>query len=521
MFPNIDSVKKICEVSAKEESILLSPESPIVLLKKKANVCSKYFVSEECSPGNPYLGVMLPYTPLHHILLKQLDSPIVATSGNIAEEPMCIDDEDALNRLKDIADYFLINNRPIVRHVDDSIVRVVADREMVTRRARGYAPYPIKIKNKIKNKMIAVGGHLKNTIAMNIDENIFISQHIGNLETSSSMDAFRNVINDFKDMYEFNPDLIIHDIHPEYLSTKYAQSLNKNILSVQHHFAHIASCMAENEIDTECLGVSWDGTGLGFDNNIWGGEFFIVDKDFSYSHAAQFRTFKLPGGEAAIKEARRSALGILYEIYDNGLFEDFNYLINKNFSVSEIKIISSMLLKNINCPTTSSAGRIFDAVSSILNISHVASYEGKSAMMLEYCVDDTVVEFYPFSINENEKLIIDWEETLLSILGDLEMGVDKSIIAAKFHNTMTRIILKVANYFQYKNVVLSGGCFQNAVLLTRTINLLTKNEYKVYWHQRVPTNDGGISLGQIVGSEYSYKDTELKKRVINSIKIGS
>lgn len=514
MYPSLESVKSVCEVSQEEERLLTSPEAPIVLLKKKDNAAIKYISSNSVSPGNPYLGVMLPYTPLHHILLKELNRPLVATSGNLSEEPMSITEEDALSKLGGIADYFLVHNRSIVRHADDSIVRVIAGSEMVMRRARGYAPFPVVTDSKESEHILAVGGHLKNTVALKVNENVFVSQHIGDLATEASMNAFKKAVDDFLNVYESDLAVIVHDNHPDYLSTKFALNISNSAVGTQHHFAHIASCRAENRLTGKTLGVSWDGTGYGNDGSIWGGEFFVSDEN-SYQHIAQFRKFRLPGGEKAIKEARRSALGVLYEIYDENLFGDFDYLVTDKFSHKELKLIQSMIAKGINSPVTSSAGRLFDAISSLLDISQVTTYEGKSAMMLEYIVEDDINDYYHFEINEREIFIVDWETMILSILGDIEAGLEKSIIAAKFHNTMAQVILKAAEIIGEEKVVLSGGCFQNAYLLEKTILELNNNGFKTYRHQRIPTNDGGISLGQIAAyniKQTSFSVNEFKKQ---------
>lgn len=509
VYPDIESVKSVCEVSKEEERLLVSPEAPIVLLKKRDNAAIKYLSVNSVSPGNPYLGVMLPYTPLHHIILNELRKPLVATSGNISEEPMSITENEALDKLADIADYFLVHNRPIVRHADDSIVRVIAGSEMVMRRARGYAPFPVIVDSNEDEKVLAVGGHLKNTVALKVNENVFVSQHIGDLATETSMNAFNKAVNDFNELYEVSPDIVVHDNHPEYLSTKFAESSSsRHTVGVQHHFAHIAACRAENRVTGKSLGVSWDGTGYGLDGSVWGGEFFLSDEN-SYRHFAQFRNFRLPGGEKAVKEARRSALGVLYEIYGEEIFGDYSYLLGDKFSEFELKLIHSVLDKNLNTPLTSSAGRLFDAVSSILNISQVTTYEGKSAMMLEYAIREGVEERYHFEIKEQEIFIIDWEPVVLSILGEIEAGLDKSMIAAKFHNTMADVILKLAEIAGEEKVVFSGGCFQNSYLLEKSTRLLNVRGYKTYRHQRIPTNDGGISLGQIAAYGIENKPFDL------------
>ena len=279
MFPSMEAIKRECEVDELEMRLLLSPESPIVLLKRKRSAIlhPSSLVALSIAPNNPYLGVMLPYTPLHHILMRELGFPIVATSGNISDEPICIDEHEAINRLRGIAEVFLVHNRPIVRHIDDSIVRVMMGRELVLRRARGYAPLPISIGTWHTMSLLAVGAHLKNTVAITVGEKAFISQYIGDLETKESLHAFHRVISDFKTLYEIKPDLVVCDSHPDYFSSKFAKKLDIPITEIQHHYAHIVSCMAENQLEGEALGISWDGTGYGIDGTIWGGEFLLIN----------------------------------------------------------------------------------------------------------------------------------------------------------------------------------------------------------------------------------------------------
>ncbi|MDX1700220.1 MAG: hypothetical protein R3250_06355, partial [Melioribacteraceae bacterium] len=315
---------------------------------------------------------------------------------------------------------------------------------------------------------------------------------------------FMKVIYDFKKLYDTDPSIIISDDHPEYLSTKFARSLNSN-LSVQHHFAHIASCRAENEITGSSLGVAWDGTGFGLDNTIWGGEFILSDEN-NYHHIAQFKQFLLLGGEKAIKEGRRSALGVLFEVYGNDIFQN-SFLTEKlEFKRSELKIFQTMLNKKLNSPKTSSVGRLFDAVSAILGISQISNYEGQSAMKLEFVADKNVDNYYPFEVMELDKFIIEWKPIILSVLDDIKKGLDISNISAKFHNTLAKIILEIAKIIGENKVILSGGCFQNIYLLERTVEYLEKNKFNVYFHQRIPTNDGGISLGQIAAADIKYSE---------------
>ncbi|RPI19146.1 MAG: carbamoyltransferase HypF [Ignavibacteriae bacterium] len=495
MYPNIERVIEDCEVSELEKRLLLSPESPIVLLKKKDKHTT---LADSIAPGNPYLGIMLPYTPLHHILLKEFNLPVVATSGNLSDEPICIDNNEALERLKCIADIFLVHNRPIKRHVDDSIVRVIMDREMLVRRARGYAPLPVRM-NESMPKLIAVGAHLKNTIAVSSDKNVFISQHIGDLETPEAYTAFENVIDDLSNMYEIKPEAIACDIHPDYLSSKYANSRDIKVIPVQHHYAHIISCMAENEVEGNALGVSWDGTGLGTDGTIWGGEFLKINED-GFKRFAHLATFKLPGGDKAIKEIWRIKAGVLYEMFGEECFDKYAYLF-KNIKENELNVVKKMLMNDINSPYTSSAGRLFDAVASLTGISDKANFEGQAAMNLEFDIGNTKTDdVYQQMVMEcNNMLTIDWTFMIEEIINDIKEK-DIPYISAKFHNTLAEIIFSIAQLSNEEKIVLSGGCFQNKYLTEKTINLLKNNGFKVYWHQRVPPNDGGISLGQLTAA---------------------
>ena len=517
MFPSLENVKKECEVDELEERLLLSPESPIVLLRRiqksgdrrqnkyngnkidPSNFHLPSSISTSVAPNNPYLGCMLPYSPLHHILMGQLGFPVVATSGNLSDEPICTDEVEALERLHEIADIFLIHNRPIVRHVDDSIVRVMMGRELVLRRARGYAPLPITIVGpQHVVPLLAVGAHLKNTIALTSDSNVFISQHIGDLETKESLDAFHRVITDFQKMYNTTPGYIVCDLHPDYLSSKFARGTGIPLLGVQHHEAHIASCMAENQLEGDVLGISWDGTGYGHDGTIWGGEFLLATKT-SFERVATFRPFRLPGGEKAIKEPRRTALGMLYELFGDEVFHRQDLPTLQAFTSAELELINQMLLKKVNAPITTSVGRIFDAVASLIGLQQKVNYEGQAAMELEFLTQNMESEeYYPYKINEAQNVkLVNWQSILEGILVDMKNHIGHSFISTKFHNTLVEIIITIAKKIGRPRVVLSGGCFQNRYLTERVVKRLQEENYRPYWHQRVPPNDGGIALGQI------------------------
>jgi hydrogenase maturation protein HypF len=518
MYPSLAAVRGDCEVSELEERLLLSPESPIVLLvgrdrRARRNSTDSlavhpYHLEPAIAPGNPNLGVMLPYTPLHHLLMRELNFPVVATSGNLSDEPICVDEYEALERLHGIADLFLVHNRPIVRHVDDSIVRVMCGREILLRRARGYAPLPITIKSRIENRkskiVLAVGAHLKNTVALKIDNNVFISQHIGDLETKQAYAAFRRAAGDLPRLYDAQIDTIACDMHPDYLSTKFATHFSVPSHPVQHHWAHVAACMAENEIEPPALGVAWDGTGYGLYGTIWGGEFLLAN-DESFERIAHFRQFRLPGGEAAIEEPRRAALGLLYEMFGDEIWD--RHELSFGFSEAELTLLRQMIIKKINAPVTSSVGRLFDAVASLVGLRHRASFEGQAAMELEFAIESPTKESYSFEISQGLPRIVNWQPMMKEILDDLARARSVAVISAKFHNALAEIVVAVAKQIDQEKIVLTGGCFQNRYLTERTINRLNEQGFRPYWHQRVPPNDGGIALGQIVSAARSQQRT--------------
>jgi hydrogenase maturation protein HypF len=508
MYPSLALITRDCQVSSLERRLLLSPESPIVLLSRQSGASP---LAASVAPASPNFGIMLPYTPLHHLFLRDIGFPVVATSGNLANEPICINEHDALKRLSGIADFFLIHNRPIVRHVDDSIVRVVCDREMVLRRARGFAPLPLRMKESLPC-VLAVGAQLKNSVALSIGRDIFVSQHIGDLETTAALSVFHKTAADLTRLYGAKPDLVACDLHPDYLSSSYAGQIRAPLERVQHHWAHVLACMAENEVEAPALGVSWDGTGYGTDGTIWGGEFLLANDD-SFQRVASLRTFRLPGGDTAVKEPRRVALSVLHEIWGEAAFCDRGLAPVADFSDQELSIIRQMLIRGFNAPVTSSAGRLFDAVASIVRLKQRVKFEGQAAMELESAIDSSVIKFYPFKVGDTLPRVIDWAPMIAEILIDLRDGKSTGFISAKFHNTLVEIIVAVAQEIAQSRVILTGGCFQNRYLLERSVLRLSEAGFKPYWHQRVPTNDGGISLGQIVAATRAAQRMEKREGV--------
>jgi len=495
MAPSFEHALYTCSASDVERRLLRSPECPIVLLRRSPGASD---IAAAVAPGNPTLGVMLPGTPLHHLLLRELGFPVVATSGNLSEEPICTDEHEAALRLHGIADVFLVHDRPILRHVDDSVVREVCGRELVLRRARGFAPLPISVDRELA-PVLAVGGHQKNTIAAAVGSQVFISQHLGDLETEGSYQAFLSTIRAFQSLYDFAPTSIACDLHPDYLSTQHAERSGLPLVRVQHHHAHILSCMAENHLCPPALGIAWDGSGMGSDGTVWGGEILHVTSA-GFHRVAHVRPFRLPGNAKAVREPRRMALAILYEIFGDQAF-NLDVPPVHAFSTAELKTLQTMLRQRLNAPITTSAGRLFDAFASFLNLRQVASFEGQAAMELEFALAGAKEDnSYPYVIrSEGDVLLLDWESAVRAVLA--EPATDPAIASARFHNTLVDMAVDAAAQIGEKNVVLSGGCFQNRYLTERMVSRLLGAGYRPYWHQRVPPNDGGISLGQITAAQ--------------------
>ena len=510
MYPSLEAVRNDCKVSELEARLLLSPECPIVLLQRRSRSDQ---LAQSIAPSNGCFGVMLPYTPLHHLLMRKICFPIIATSGNVRDEPICVDELEALQRLKGIADFYLVHDRPIVRHVDDSIVRIISGRESVLRRARGYAPLPVRVREPLP-LVLALGAHLKNNVALSIGNEVFVSQHIGDLETSSAFTAFQKVALDLQHLYGTSAALIACDLHPDYLSTKYACQLTEKPVYVQHHWAHVSACIAENELDPPVLGVAWDGTGYGTDGTIWGGEFLLSEGE-GFERVAHIRKFRLPGGSAAIKEPRRAALGVLYEAWGHERVQNRATTPGFEFSEADLAILLQMLARGINSPMTSSVGRLFDAVASLIGLRQGVTFEGQAAMELEYVVDQSIEESYLFQLEDGPPLIVNWEPLLKGILADVDRCESVAAISAKFHNALAEAIVGVARRVGVSQVALTGGCFQNRHLTERAIRRLRECGFKPYWHQRIPPNDGGIALGQVVAA--TERNLDLKQRAFAEV----
>lgn len=498
MAPSAEAIGELCELSGEELRLLRSAAAPIVLLARRAGVSG---VCDAVAPGNPCLGVMLPYTPLHHLMLRDLGFPVVATSGNAAEEPICTDERDALRRLGAMSDRLLVHDRPIARHADDSIARVVLGRPMLLRRARGYAPLPVTLAE-APPPAIAVGAHLKNTVAVSVGRDVFLGQHIGDLETPEAADAFDRAVADLSRLYGVGAEVVCCDMHPDYVSTARARGMGLRVRAVQHHLAHVFACAAENEVGPPYLGVAWDGTGYGTDGTVWGGEFFLVRGE-GEERVAGLAPFRLPGGEVAVREPRRSALGALFACYGEAAFGMREFAPVREFSVDEIGVVREMLRRGINAPVTSSAGRLFDAVGSLCGLRQVSRFEGQAAMVLEFAAAGAGgTPGYPVVLRAGTggagtHQELDWGPMVEAIVADIRAGRPLEQVAAAFHAGLCDGIVSVARAAGVSRVLLTGGCFQNRVLLEGAVWGLREAGFVPAWHQRVPPNDGGIALGQV------------------------
>ncbi|MCC6587376.1 MAG: carbamoyltransferase HypF [Bryobacterales bacterium] len=480
MFPDMRMLKRYALIDRGEEQILASPAAPIVLLRKAGET-----LAWQVSRSSPWIGAMLPYSPLHHLLLQAYGKPLVATSGNVSDEPIVTDDDDARERLSSIADAFVTHNRPIARPVDDSVVRSIQGRVTVLRRARGYAPLPV-LQPKPLLRVLALGAHLKNTVAIAVDRQVFVSQHIGDLDTAEAFRAFQRAIKDLCTLYAFEPELVACDLHPQYRSTLFAETLGVPVVRVQHHMAHVAACAAENDITGPYLGVAWDGTGYGTDGTIWGSEFFDV-AGAQFRRIGHLRPFRLLGGDAAARDARRVAYSMLRDI---GLDWPFGWTRNEEV------ILRRMHQGATNPPWSTGMGRLFDAAAAISGLATENRFEGQAAMSLEAAIglngDD---DRYPVEIDGQ---VIDWRPVIAALLHDRQAGENPPTLARRFHNTLVAVLLDMAQRVGRRQVVLSGGCFQNAYLVAKSIERLEAAGFRVATHQRIPPNDGGISLGQAV-----------------------
>ncbi|HXH48149.1 MAG TPA: carbamoyltransferase HypF [Terriglobia bacterium] len=501
MAASVSAVEAFCHVTEKEREALLRARHPIVILARRRETS----ISPAVAPGNNTLGVMLPYTPLHSLLFgESSDDPpaftaLVMTSGNLAEEPIVTTNEEALSRLGHVADAFLLHNRKIHMRVDDSVVRVFSGKERVLRRSRGYVPAVIDLGLPVAD-ILACGPELKNTFCLTHGRHAILSQHIGDMENFETLEFFEETLANLKKLFRVEPGVIAYDLHPRYLSTQYAMDQDKfQKIGVQHHHAHIASCMAENSLDEKVIGVAFDGTGYGTNGQIWGGEFLVADFA-KFERRAHLRCIPLAGGDAAIRQPWRSALSYLRDTYGNELPDGLPLW--NDVPESNRRLVGKMLEQGINTVATSSCGRLFDAVASMLGLRHEINFEGQAAIELEMVARKDAGGVYPFQVEYCDPWQIDLRPVIESIVNEVEERTAPGVIAARFQNTLAEMIAQVCCKLRERErlnkVCLSGGTFQNMLLLERTVSALGEQGFEVYMHAKVPPNDGGIALGQAV-----------------------
>jgi len=489
MVPDLEAARRLCELTEAEVELLTSFRKPIVLSRKRPG----HGIAESVAPASQFFGIMLPYTPLHVLLMRQGFLALVMTSANRTDEPIAIANAEALERLGSVADLFLVHNRDIIRRSDDSVTRVFRGEPVVQRRARGYVPRAIPVN--VEGPVLALGGDLKNTICIIRRGRAYLSQHVGDLEHADALAFFEETIEHFQSILETRPDLVAHDLHPGYHSTAYARRLRGvRLVGVQHHHAHAVACMAENGLEGTVLGVSFDGTGYGTDGHIWGGEFLVATQR-EFERLAHLAYIPMPGGERAIKEPWRMTIAYLGERVPE--------LSPEGVETGKLAAVERMVRDGAPTPLTSSMGRLFDAVSALLGVCTRVSYEGQAAIELEAQTTQPDDVFYPFNLDvTTTPWTIDPRGIVRAALDDLRSGTPRELIATRFHNTIvevTRAVCIVARRERgLERVVLSGGCFQNMFLLEHITKRLERDGFSVHWHRRVPTNDGGISLGQAV-----------------------
>ncbi|MDP2168705.1 MAG: carbamoyltransferase HypF [Thermodesulfovibrionales bacterium] len=518
MCPDVETARGFCLMDEVEEEALLSPRRPIVLLDKG-------FISPiapSVSPSNMRLGVMLPYSPLHFLLFEEGGfNALVMTSGNLSEEPIVIDNGTALQRLSGLADAFLLHDRDIFMRADDSVLMVAGGRPRLVRRARGYAPLPVSF-HLDSGEVLSVGGELKNTFTLLKGKSAILSQHIGNMENDEALGFFEESLRNLKAIYRIEPKAVAHDLHPDYMTTIWAGRSGLKAYPVQHHHAHIASSMAENGLTGKVIGVSLDGMGLGPDGSVWGGEFMTADYG-GFKRMGHFKCVPMPGGDMAVKEPWRMAVSYIYDAFGDDAFDIIKGL--GVFRERDVEGILNMIKKGVNSPLTSSAGRLFDAVSSMLGLCQSITYEAEAAIALEGACqrpsgvykpssgDDRADNSYPLNISSYTPMVVDFSLTVIGIINDIKKCLPTDIISGRFHSTVAeavgRTVERISGLTGLKRVVLSGGVFQNRLLLDLALDALNGRGLEVYSHEKVPTNDGGISLGQAASVSYRILSGEI------------
>ena len=496
MVKDLGAAHAVCRISEAEAKLLTSVARPIVLLARHADSP----VADNVAPGMRSLGIMLPYAPLHHLLLDAVDRPLVMTSGNATDEPIAHVDDDALSRLRDVVDLFVTHDRPIHVPCDDSVAQVIRHVPRLIRRSRGYVPEAIALPVAASQPILACGGELKNTVALVRGGEAFLSQHLGDLTSEYAFRGYLTAIEHLEHLLAVTPGAVAHDLHPAYRATLYAKSLEGvQRVVVQHHHAHIAACLADNGVDERVVGVAWDGTGYGLDGNVWGGEFLVADLN-DFTRVGHLEHVPLPGGDAAVREPWRMAAAFLRAAYGEAVGAlDLNFV--RRLDRSAWRVLDRAIESGLNAPMTSSAGRLFDGVASLLGLRDRVTFEGQAAMELEALAERDSDRIYRADvINTGGTMVVRTSDVIRGVVDDLLAAVPASRIAARFHATLVDIIVRVCaearQQASISTVALSGGVFQNAWLLTATVDALEARGFTVYTHRRVPTNDGGLALGQ-------------------------
>ncbi|WP_438014939.1 carbamoyltransferase HypF [Sorangium sp. So ce315] len=499
MFGSLDAVRDACRVSPAEADALRGPEAPIVLLRRLAPAAARVAIADAVAPGMARLGALLPYTPLHRLVLQLVGRPVVCTSGNLSDEPICTETSDALDRLGGVADLFLAHDRPIARPLDDSVARVGPAGVELLRRARGFTPLPLPLRVAAP-PILALGGHLKSTTALFFDGQVVVSQHLGDAHTAEGAALIERTALDLARLFRVRPERVACDLHPDYAGSRIAERLaaayRAPLVRVQHHHAHVAACVAEHGLEGPVLGLAWDGAGHGLDGTLWGGEALVVD-GASFRRAAHVRSFPLPGGERAMREPRRAALGLLWELRGEGARDPARAW----FREAELGPLLSMLARGTASPRTTSVGRLFDAVAALAGLRGVASFEGQAAMELESLAEAAGEQAgYPLPVRAGapgEPAVIDAGPLIDAVLGDRRDGAPPGVIAARFHAALVDVAEALAAASGLGRVVLSGGCFQNALLAASIRERLAARGVEVYTPRLYPPGDGGLSLGQV------------------------
>ncbi|EIE97795.1 carbamoyltransferase HypF [Saccharomonospora glauca] len=492
MVPTLDEVRRLCHVDETAERVLTGRRRPIVLLDRRDDGA----VSDAVAPGERRLGVMLPYTPLHHLLTREFGTPLVLTSGNVSDEPITFADDDALSRLSGIADAFLVHDRPIQVRADDSVVSVWRDKVVPVRRSRGYAPEPVTCAHEFPRPVLACGAELKNTVCLASGRRAVLSQHIGDLKNPETLRTFTETIEHLSRLFGIEPAVVAHDLHPDYASTRYAEDTDLELVGVQHHHAHVAACLAEGGTDGPAIGVAFDGTGYGLDGTVWGGEFLLATCA-GFDRVGHLATVPMPGGEAAVRQPWRMAAAYLRSV------ADADELAVARRQGSDWERVRRLLDSKVATPVTSSAGRLFDAVAAILGVRDVVTYEGQAAIELEQRAERHHTDGYPADVvDDGSALVVDGPGLVHAVVDDLRRGTDAGLVASRFHTGLARAIERtcseIADRTGVRLVALSGGVFANRLLLDRTVDVLEAAGFTVLTHSRVPCNDGGISFGQAV-----------------------